>query len=92
MITPFPQQTPPLEGHLLHYIWSQWFTGLRAAVNGTPGNSVPVAFAALPQPVTGMVFMVTDSTVNGWGDVVTGGGAFTVAALYNGTTWTVIGK
>jgi hypothetical protein len=92
MITPFPQLTAPLEGHLLSYPWGQWFTGLRAAINSTPGNSVPVTFANLPQPVTGMIAVVTDSTVNTWGAVVAGGGANLVGAFYNGTNWTVCAK
>lgn len=92
MLTPFPKDTPPLEGHLLHYIWSQWLTGLRTAVNGTPGNSTPVKFADLPMPVAGMLFVVTDSTVNTWGSVVTGGGALTVGVFYNGSQWTVMAK
>lgn len=92
MITPFPKESPPLDGHLLGFVWSQWFNGLRAAINGTPGNSVPVKFADLPQPVAGMVFVVTDATVNTWGSVIAGGGALTVGAFYNGTNWTVCAK
>jgi hypothetical protein len=92
MITPFPNATPPLEGHLLHYVWAQWLTGLRTAVNGTPGNTVPVLFAQLPQPVTGMMQVVTDSTVNTWGSIITGGGTNRVGAFWNGTHWTVMAK
>jgi hypothetical protein len=29
---------------------------------------------------------------NAWGDVVAGGGLLTVAAFYNGSNWTVMGK
>jgi hypothetical protein len=73
-------------------VWSQWMNALRAAVNLTPGNSLPVLVADLPQPVTGMMIVVTDSTTNTWGAIVTGGGLLTVAAFYNGSNWTVIGK
>jgi hypothetical protein len=92
MITPFPQLTAPLEGHLLSYPWGQWFTGLRAAVNQIPGVSVPVKFAALPIPVIGTIAVVTDSTVAALGAVVAGGGASTVLCWWNGSNWTVIGK
>jgi hypothetical protein len=89
VITPYPVKTPPLEGHLLNWIWGQWLNALRAAVNGTPGNSTPTLFANLPTPVAGMIYVVTDSTVNTWGAVVAGGGGFTVGAFFNGTNWTV---
>ena len=51
-----------------------------------------LAFAKLPAtPQVGMVFCITDSTVNTWGSTVAGGGSFTVLAWYNGTAWKVIG-
>jgi hypothetical protein len=94
-LTPYPAKTPVVGSDQLvnQPHWSQWLNALRAAVNGTPGNAMPVAFADLPRPVTGMVMVVTDSTVNTWGANITiGGGLITVAAFYNGTHWTVIGK
>ena len=94
MITPVPTHTPPLvQDHaLVGDIWAQWFNGLRKGVNSTPGNTVPLPFANLPQPVLGQVAVVTDSTVNTWGAVVSGGGAFTVLAWWTGSQWTVIGN
>ena len=91
MITPFPVKTPPVgdNGLIQQPTWSQWLNKVRDALNLTPGNSVPVLFANLPEPVTGMILVVTDSTVNTWGSVITGGGGFTVAAFWNGTNWTV---
>jgi hypothetical protein len=90
-VTPVPVKSIVLEkSGLLTYILSQWLTGLRAAVNRTPGNSTPVLFADLPIGVPGMLQVVTDSTVNTWGTaVVIGGGAFTVTVHWNGTQWTV---
>jgi hypothetical protein len=89
-VTPVPVKSTVLEkSGLFTYVLSQWLTGLRAAVNQTPGNSTPVLFADLPVGVTGMLQVVTDSTVNTWGAAVAGGGAFTVTAHYNGTNWTV---
>jgi hypothetical protein len=93
-LTPFPSKTSWQDGAsvLIGVIWSQWMNALRAAVNSTPGNSTPVLFVNLPQPVTGMIVVVTDSMTNTWGAIVTGGGLLTVAAFYNGSNWTVIGK
>jgi hypothetical protein len=52
----------------------------------------PVAFAALPTPITrGTIACVSDSTVNTWGSVIAGGGTYAVLAFYNGTNWTVVG-
>ena len=91
MLTPFPKETPVTEPKtfLVNFRWSQWLTALRTALNMTPGNSTPVLFADLPMPVAGMVFVVTDSTVQTWGAPIAGGGGFTVGAFYNGTNWTV---
>lgn len=93
MLTPYPARSPVVDKvgrYVTQPHWSQWLTQLRNAVNNTPGNSVPVAFADLPTPVAGMIFVVTDSMVNTWGSVVTGGGGFTVGAFFNGTNWTVM--
>lgn len=91
MLTPFPAKTPLVDkdGFVQQPTQSQWINKLRDSVNITSGNSVPVLFADLPVPVTGMLIVVTDSTVNTWGSVITGGGGFTVAAFYNGVAWTV---
>jgi hypothetical protein len=93
-LTPYPAKTPLVGPDQLinQPHWSQWLNALRAVVNGTPGNAMPVAFANLPQPVTGMIVVVTDAMTNAWGDVVAGGGLLTVAAFYNGSNWTVMGK
>jgi len=90
-VTPAPTKEEVLDAkNLLKWRWVQWLVGLIAAVNQTPGNSTPVLFADLPVGVTGMLRVVTDSTVNTWGTaIVVGGGAFTVTAHYNGTQWTV---
>jgi hypothetical protein len=51
------------------------------------------AFAALPAaPVEGMIAVVGDASVNTWGTVIAGGGAFRVLAYYNGVAWTVAAK
>ncbi len=51
-----------------------------------------VTFAKLPAaPQLGMVFCITDSTVNTWGSTVAGGGTNKVLAWYNGAAWKVIG-
>ena len=94
MITPVPTHTPPLvqDPALVGDIWAQWFNGLRKGVNSTLGNAVPLQVAQLPQPVVGQLAIVTDSTVNTWGAVVAGGGAFTVGVFWNGTHWTVMAK
>lgn len=98
MITPVPTHTPPLNKvtQLIGDVWSQWMNGLRAAVNQTPGNSIPTTFANLPtaattpKPTIGTLTVVTDATVNTWGTaIVIGGGGFTVTAHFNGTNWTV---
>lgn len=53
---------------------------------------LPTPFANLPLPATeGMVFAITDSTVNTWGSTIAGGGANHVLGYFNGTHWTVIG-
>lgn len=93
-LTPFPRLTSWQDGAhvLIGEVWSQWINALRTAVGITPGNSQPLIVAELPVPVPGMIFVVTDATTNVWGATVVGGGALTVAAFYNGTHWTVIGK
>ena len=60
--------------------------------NSTGFQLTAVAFADLPTtPVVGMIACINNSTVNTWGSVIAGGGAFTVAAFFNGTNWTVMG-
>jgi hypothetical protein len=55
--------------------------------------TVPVTFANLPVvPTEGMVYVITDSSVNTWGTVIAGGGANRVLAYYNGANWTVAAK
>lgn len=50
-------------------------------------------YAHLPSPATeGMVYAVTDSTVNTWGSTIAGGGTNHVLAYFNGVNWTVVGK
>jgi hypothetical protein len=66
--------------------------------NGTAGQSGVLllrgrTFANLPaSPVAGMMATVTDSTTTTWGATITGTGANTVLAFYNGSNWTVAGK
>ena len=90
-LRPFPIKSAVVDkADYLTSDWAQWDTGLRDAVNQTPGNSTPVVFADLPVGVTGMMRVVTDSPVNTWGTaVVIGGGAFTVTVHWNGSNWTV---
>jgi|SRR6516165_4491016 hypothetical protein len=90
--SPIPVKSPVLEGDKVSFTWAQWLVGVLNAIKVTPGNSLPVTVATLPTPVAGMLIVVTDSTVNTWGSVITGGGAFTVGAFYNGTNWTVAAK
>jgi hypothetical protein len=95
VITPVPTRSPIIGDtpeRLIDYVWAQWFTGLVKGVNATPGNSAAVPFAQLPQPTVGQIAVITDSAVNTWGSVITGGGGFTVAGLWNGTHWTVLAK
>ena len=67
-------------------------TAAALAKRGQPGGAA-VTFANLPAaPVAGMVYTVTDSTVNTWGTAIAGGGANTVLAFYNGAAWTVAAK
>jgi hypothetical protein len=94
-LTPYPAKTQLVgpEGLVNQPHWSQWLNALRAAVNITPGNSLPLLFVNLPSPpTTGMILVVTDAMTDAWGDIVAGGGLLTVAAFYNGSNWTVIGK
>lgn len=52
----------------------------------------PATFGALTGPFAlGQLAVVSDSSVNTWGATVSGGGAFSVLAWYNGTNWTVLG-
>lgn len=51
-----------------------------------------IAFASLPTGVAGMLAHVSDSSTNTWGATISGGGANTVLAFFNGTNWTVMGK
>ena len=61
----------------------------RAGFSLMPGDM----YANLPaSPRTGMVYVVTDSSTNVWGAVISGGGANQVLAWFNGSDWTVIGK
>ena len=59
------------------------------------GNTIgfaytPVTFSDLPSaPKAGMVCCVSDSTVSAWGEVISGGGPYTVEAFYDGTNWIV---
>lgn len=71
--------------------------GVVKVTNGSTGAGVlllpGMTFASLPaSPVAGMHATVTDSTTNVWGATITGGGANTVSAFYNGSAWTVEGK
>lgn len=50
-----------------------------------------VSVSGLPTPTTGMLVPVNDATSSVWGASVIGGGANTVLAFYNGTSWTVSG-
>lgn len=62
---------------------------------GLTQASVPRIFstlAACSATLNGTTATVTDSTVNTWGTTITGGGANTVLAFCDGTTWTVYGK
>ncbi len=53
----------------------------------------PMAFADLPaSPAAGMLSHISDSDTVTWGATISGGGANTVLAFYNGTVWTVMGK
>jgi hypothetical protein len=95
MITPVPTHTPPLAQvpNLVGDIWSQWLNGLRQAVNASPGQTGVQTFATLPSaPIVGQIAVVVDSATNTWGATVTGGGALTVAVIWMGPHWTVIGK
>lgn len=62
------------------------------------GADVPIKtpstiFSTLPgTPTTGMLMVITDSSVNTWGSVVAGGGSKVVLCFYNGSDWTVAGK
>lgn len=91
-----PLETPLLiENNVINFLatanttWAKWFGQIRAALQ----DPVPVTFAGLPQRVAaGTMAIITDSTVNTWGAVISGGGTFTVLALFNGTNWTVLGQ
>lgn len=48
-------------------------------------------FADLPATPGNVIWKITDSTVNTWGSVISGGGGNEVLAWFNGTNWTVIG-
>lgn len=48
-------------------------------------------YASLPTGVRGMLAHIYDSDTNTWGGVISGGGANTVLAFYNGSNWTVMG-
>lgn len=57
------------------------------------GYSPAVTVASLPaSPVAGMFQTVSDSTTTTWGATITGSGANTVLAFYNGANWTVAAK
>jgi len=60
-------------------------------IDGAIGYQLaPVTFADLPpDPLPGMVACISDSNVNAWGEVITGGGPYTVEAFYDGTNWVV---
>lgn len=53
-------------------------------------NTLPTATASHGLPYA--LAVVTDSDTDVWGDVVAGGGGFTVLAFYNGADWTVAAK
>jgi hypothetical protein len=53
---------------------------------------VPIAYASLPTPSTGMLAVINDANTTTWGATIAGGSSSTVLAVYNGTNWTVVGK
>lgn len=56
-------------------------------------NGDAITFSQLPEsPTVGNMAVITDSDTDVWGDSISGGGANTVLAFYNGSTWTVVGK
>ena len=61
-----------------------------------PSNlrTTPVAYGSLPaaSTVPGQIASVNNSSVNTWGGVADGAGAFTVLVWSNGIAWTVIGQ
>jgi hypothetical protein len=90
-LAPFPFRTPLVDKNRMidNQIWLRALNALQQSVNQ---NTAPGTFAKLPaKPVEGMIFGVTDSTVNAWGSVIAGGGTHHVLGYYNGTNWTVIG-
>jgi hypothetical protein len=61
-------------------------------VKATSVRGTAVTYANRPgTPVTGMIVAISDSSTATWGATITGGGANSVLAWYNGTNWTVIG-
>lgn len=69
-----------------------WLRVLNTFRQSLQQQASPVLFKNLPSPpTTGMVFAITDSTVNTWGSTVAGGGANTVLCWWNGSHWTVVG-
>jgi hypothetical protein len=62
---------------------------------GLTHTALPRTFSALSKctaTLTGTMATVTDSIVNTWGATIGGGGASTVLAFCDGSTWTVYGK
>jgi len=64
-------------------------------VNGGGGSRLTpaYAFASIPSQfaVTGAIITITDSSTATWGATISGSGANTVLAWYNGSNWTVVG-
>lgn len=68
-------------------------TGVQALIGAGGLLYTPVAFVNAPaNPRMGQISYFTDSSTNAWGGAISGGGSNPVLAIFNGTSWTVIGK
>lgn len=85
-----------MTGHVVENwrLIAQSMGGLADHLRGMVGvQTKPLAFADLPpNPKSGMIACIRDSTAGpAWGSVAAGGGSTTVLVWYNGTNWMVIG-
>lgn len=70
---------------------AQAINSLAQSIDGATGLLLtPVSFVDLPAGRTGVFACVDDSTVNVPGDIIAGGGTFTVLVWYNGINWKVV--